>query len=365
MTLRGAVVIVLFIIPAVIPLVAGAERSHQLLGAFFYPSFGHYRSWNLSGRQPPTSWASNFLPSISNTFDPSKELYDSNDTGVILWQLGKMKQAGVDFVASSWHGRDSYEDKVLRKIIFEVMPRQDNPSHDLRWSFVYEGERFVDPSPEDISRDLRYIKATFCTSNSILRIHGKMVLFVRGGGDDQVEFSWKWSEAVQTVGGFYLVLKVFPGSSAIAQAVDGWYEFAPANRIQYDPYYWGYASPGFSQYNDTRRSLSRNPEEFAEALQRLREANVHFALIETWNDWNQGTQIEPGTDIRTGENYGDIYIDLTRRVMKENAYTVAHQPLEIIGGALLTMIALLVIVPAVIRTHPKNLRVHAFQSFWP
>jgi hypothetical protein len=276
-----------------------------------------------------------------------------------------MNQAGLDFVASSWYGRDSYEDKVLRKIVFGVMPRTDNPSRGLRWSFVYEGERFADPSQEDISSDMRYIKATYGASDSILRIHGKIVLFVRGGGDDRVEYAQKWNEAARKVGDFYLVLKVFPGSSVVAQAVDAWYEFAPANRMQYDAYHWGYASPGFSQYNDTKRSLRRNPEEFAEALQELREANVHFALIETWNDWNEGTQIEPGRDMRTGVSYGDTYVELTRRVMKENTYTSQRQPLEVIGVILLAFIALLVIVPSTIRTHPKNPRLRDFHCAYP
>lgn len=359
MTLRSVVVILLLIIPSVVPVVVRSERSHQLLGTFFYPSFGHYRHWNLSGRQPPVSWASNFLPSISDTTD-TNALYDSNDTGVILWQLGEMKKAGLDFVASSWHGRGSYEDKVLRKILFEVVPRKDNPFRDLRWSIVYEGERFADPSLEDIVRDMQYIKGTFRTSDSILRIQDKIALFVRGGGNDQVEYAQKWSEASSRVGGFYLLLKIFPGSSSVAQIVDAWYEFAPANRIQFDPYYWGYASPGFSQYNDTKRSLSRDPQEFEVALQRLREANVHLALIETWNDWNEGTQIEPGMDLRTGKNYGDLYINLTRRVMKENNYAIPPQPLELYGIMLLTIIALLVIIPSVFPTHRKNLRLHDF-----
>jgi hypothetical protein len=85
------------------------------------------------------------------------------------------------------------------------------------------------------------------------------------------------------------------------------------------------------------------------ALRRLRESNVHFALIETWNDWNEGTQIEPGIDRATGESYGDLYVNLTRQIMKENLGMVPAQPTAQLGILLLTTIAILVIVPAACR----------------
>ena len=330
-------------------------KSHQLLGAFFNPGFGHYRNWNSSGRQPPSTWASNFLPAVFNTRDPARELYDSSDPDVVLWQLGKMKQAGLDFVAAYWDGRGSYNDLVLQKILFELMPRDDNPYRELRWAIEYEKERFSNPSLDDLVNDLLYIKSTFVNSNNVLRIHDRVVLFVRGGADDQILYAQKWSEAARRVGGFYLILKVFPGSSAIADAVDGWYEFAPANRIQFDPYYWGYVSPGFSMYNDSAHRLSRDPNEFAIALERLRRSNAHFALIETWNDWNEGTQIEPGFDA-IGEKYGDSYVNLVRQVMKENMAPLSHEQLAFLGCIFVTAAFFLVIFPTAFLRMRKNLK---------
>ena len=337
------------------PALAQKDKSHQLLGAFFNPGFGHYRSWNMSGRQPPSTWASNFLPAVFDTRAPARALYDSSDPNVVLWQLGKMKQAGLDFVAAYWDGRGSYDDLVLQKILFELMPRGDNSYRELRWAFEYEKERFSNPSLDEVVSDLQYIKSTYATSNSILRIHDRVVLFVRGGGDDQVLYAQKWSEAARRVGGFYVILKVFPGSSAEADAVDGWYEFAPANRIQFDPYYWGYVSPGFSMYNGTGRRLSRNLNEFATALERLRESNVHFALIETWNDWNEGTQIEPGFDA-VGGSYGDSYVNLVRQIMKENMTTLSHEQLAILGVIFVTVAFILIIFPTVFLRMRKNLK---------
>jgi hypothetical protein len=328
---------------------AGMIRSHQLLGAFFYPWYGHYNHWNLSGLHPPVSWASKFLPSVYDTNDPARALYDSNDTNVILWQLGKMKQAGLDFAVSSWWGRGSYDDMVLRKIILGIMPRNDNPFRDLRWSIVYEKVRFADPSVEDIVQDLQYLKATFGSSSNILRINGRMVLFVAGARGDVDVYAEKWSEAAKRVVGLYLVLNVFGGYSALARKADAWYQFAPANRIQFDNYYWGYVSPGYWMYNESAPRLTRNPTEFAIALRRLCESNVHFALIETWNDWNEGTQIEPGIDRATGESYGDLYVNLTRQIMKENRDTAPVQPMAQVGILLLTIVVMLVIVPAACR----------------
>ena len=353
--LKCVLLILTILLPVSFAPVAGVTQSHQLLGTFFYPWFGHYNHWNLSGFQPPLNWSSRFLPSAFNIKDPAIALYDSNNTNVIFWQLQKMRQAGLDFAISSWWGRDSYDDAVLRKIIFGIMPRGDNPFRNLRWSIVYEKVRFVDPSIEEIVRDLQYLKATFGSSSSILRVDGRMVLFVAGAREGLEVYVEKWSEAAKRVGGLYLVLRDCRECSPFVGKADAWYQFAPANRIQFDSYYWGYASPGYWIYNESAPRLSRNPTEFANALRSLRESNVHFALIETWNDWNEGTQIEPGIDLLTGEGYGDLYVNLTRQIMKENLDAAAGQPTALLGILLLTVLAILVIAPAMwVRRRQRN-----------
>jgi hypothetical protein len=265
-----------------------------------------------------------------------------------------MRRAGLDFAISSWWGKGSYEDQVLQKILNHIMPRPDNPFPQLKWSILYELEKSANPSADDITRDLSYLKATFGESRSIMRIHDKIVLFVSGSADDQVEYTERWSEAASQVNGFYLVLKVFPGYSSVARMVDGWYQFAPTNRFECDPYFWGYVSPGFSKYDEKTPRLSRDPNDFAMALQRLRESNAYFALIETWNDWNEGTQIEPGTDLVAGQRYGDLYLDLVRKVMKEGLDVMPQQPTEQLGILDMIVIVLLVIAPTTISLAAKR-----------
>ncbi len=328
---------------------AGRNKSHQLVGAFFCPSFGHYRHWNLSGYQPPKSWASNFLPSIFNTRDPAKALYNSNDTSVILWQLAMMRQAGLDFAVAKWPGRNSYEDKIIRKIITEVMPNKDNPYPELRWSFLYEREKTSDPSVEEIVADLRYLAATYRSSKSILREHGRIVLFVSGSESDQADYAERWDIAADSVGGFYVVLKVFPEYAAFARKADAWFQFAPANRFEFDHYFSGYVSPGFSKYDEATPRLTRSQGEFAMALHQLKESNVRYALIETWNDWNEGTQVEPGTDMATGEDYGNAYVNLIRQIMKDETYMPIQQPIEYFGMLILAAVAILLLGPSLFR----------------
>ena len=205
-------IFLVFPVPVSFASITAAEtgRSHQLLGTFFYPWYGHYNHWNLSGYRPPISWASKYLPSVFDTNDSGRALYDSNDTTVILWQLGKMKSAGLDFVISSWWGRGTYDDQVLRKIILEVMPRNDNPFHELKWSIVYEKVRFANPSMEEIVRDLQYLKATFGISSNILRINGKMVLFVAGTPTDQGDYVEKMEQCCKTSRRYFPHLESLP-----------------------------------------------------------------------------------------------------------------------------------------------------------
>jgi hypothetical protein len=98
-------------------------------------------------------------------------------------------------------------------------------------------------------------------------------------------------------------------------------------------------------FNDSTRRLSRNLNEFAVALERVRESNAHFALIETWNDWCEGTQIEPGVDRASGEGYGDGYVNMVRQVMKDNLHPISHQLPAILGAVLVTVIITFLLLP--------------------
>jgi glycoprotein endo-alpha-1,2-mannosidase len=307
----------------------------QYVCTFFYPWYGHYRHWDAGIHNPPDTWAANYLPDPQpEIFDPASELYDSNDDTIILWQLDSMKRAGIRVAISSWWGIDTYEDRAFKKIITDVMDRPDNPYRDLKWCIYYEEEGYGDPSVEEICDDLNYVANNYGSLPFYFKIDGKIAVFVYGG--EGPEGARRWKEVRDNLGNVYIVLKVFGGYYPdYAGFVDSWHQYGPAIRYESQMDYSAFVSPGFWCCHKSPR-LTRDLNEFESAVENLLlKSGCKFLLIQTWNEWHEGTQIEPGQLINhedwnppftPAENsYGYEFIDALAR----HAYSLMPQPVTI------------------------------------
>jgi hypothetical protein len=304
-----------------------AQPSKPLVGTFYYGWFkgkdGNYQAWDISNHKPPSTWASNYLPSTEpGVFNPAHELYDSNDTLILQKQLGWMKKAGIQFGISSWWGIGSTTDKVFSHIIKGFMPSAVNPYPAFRWTMLYEIQAYARPKLNEITTDLNYIKNIYASSPYYLKIDGKPVIFVynaNNSGSRSIDDILTWSMA-RNLTGFYVVMKVNPRHvGENAHSIDGWYEYDPTKRYDQQDGYYAYVSPGYWKYNETP-TLARSPSDFETAVQKLAAASVDFKLIETWNEWAEGTQVEPGQSILhanddsvfkpSAPSYGDVYLNI-------------------------------------------------------
>jgi glycoprotein endo-alpha-1,2-mannosidase len=81
------------------------------VGIFYYPWFatprndGHYSHWQQNGLRPPSDVASSFYP--------ARGVYSSADSLVVDAQMREIAAAGIGVVITSWWGRDSREDRRL------------------------------------------------------------------------------------------------------------------------------------------------------------------------------------------------------------------------------------------------------------
>ena len=123
------------------------------------------------------------------------------------------------------------------------------------------------------------------------------------------------------LGNVFVVLKVVKGFRQYANLVDSWHQYAPANRfVSFEPYS-AFVSPGYWKYHEEPK-LERNLEQFREAMRQMKSANVQFQLVETWNEFHEGTMIEPARPIKhndanhpfkdAGEGYGMTFLDVLR-----------------------------------------------------
>lgn len=310
----------------------------SLVGAFYYPWTGgkdtptpnQYAHWKDEGHKPPYSWASNYLPDINPAiFDPSNELYDSNDPTVVKKQLAWMDKAGVDFVISSWWGQNHYTDKALSNIFTNVLPASDNPNPNTKFVIYYEKEGFADIPVDEIISDINYIKTKYGNSEYYLKIDGKPVVFVYntlGGAIDETPFAeaQKWDTARKQTG-IFVVLKVFTDYKLNSNLADGWHQYAPTKSFEAQADWSAFVSPGFWKYDEAPRLAREDFTTFKQSVQKLAAADVRFKLIETWNEWGEGTGVEPAQKIIHDDmngfsaaepSYGDRYINILREYLR-------------------------------------------------
>ena len=306
--------------------VASGQIAHlsfdALVGTFYYPWYGKYKHWQNDDHKPPKTWASNYLPDIDPAkFDPSNELYDSRESAIILMQLAWMKKAGINFAISSWWGQHTYQDNAFANIITNIMTNKSNPYPDLKWTLYYEPEGYDDPSLKQIVGDLNYIKAKYTSSPYYLKINGKPVIFVYNtdsGTTDPLQEVKRWKKA-RDLTGFYVILKVDPLSKgADPKSVDSWHQYVPSSRYDEQKPWSASISPGFWKFHESSR-LARNIDDFEAAVEKLAASNVRFKLVETWNEWSEGTGVEPAQKVihddlngfaPAEESYGHIYLEI-------------------------------------------------------
>jgi glycoprotein endo-alpha-1,2-mannosidase len=85
------------------------------VSAFYYPWYGtssrdgSYQHWAQDGHAPPND--------IASVYYPARGLYSSGDRSVVAAQMDEIKAAGIDEIAYSWWGRESPEDSRLPLVV--------------------------------------------------------------------------------------------------------------------------------------------------------------------------------------------------------------------------------------------------------
>ena len=302
-----------------------------LLGTFYYPWTGGnsqisptdtWKFW-ADGHNPPRTWESNYLPDVllSGSWDPYNRLYSSKDANITKKQLYYMKKAGIQFVISSWWGNGDYTDQSLNFTLNKVLPLTSNPYPEIRFTIYYEKDAYRNVPKSEIISDVNYIKTKYANSPFYLKINQKPVIFVynTGYGETSLQQAQKWSD-VRNATGIYLVLKVFSGYQNAVYLADSWHQYAPTLNYEKQGKYSALVSPGFYKFHESSPRLVReNFTRFEKDVATLKNASVQFKLIETWNEWGEGTGVEPAQLINHDDisgfssaapSYGTKYIDI-------------------------------------------------------
>jgi hypothetical protein len=277
--------ILVLLVALVVPATAGAGSR---VSAFYYPWYGtsakdgSYQHWGQRGHAPPNDIASSYYPAIG--------LYSSSDRVVIAQQMDEIVAAGIDEVAVSWWGRGSAEDKRLPLVA--AIAAADHLSLAIHLE-PYSG-RTVDSTVADV----QYLETTY----GIRTFYVYRALDLATGD---------WAAAqplMHAIPGVTVYAQTALVGAAASGGFDGVYTYdivtygamkfarlcseAHAKHLICAPS----VGPGY----DARRGSGdpvvkqrRNGKTYDSMWQMAIRSGADRVTITSFNEWHEGTQIEP------------------------------------------------------------------------
>ena len=265
------------------------------VGVFYYPWFatpkndGRFAHWQQGGMQPPASVASSFYP--------ARGIYSSADAVVVDAQMREISAAGIGVVITSWWGRDSREDVRLPQLLGAARRHGLTVAAHIE---PYRG-RTVASTEADIG-------------------------YLRGLGISDV-YVWasselpdtEWAEMNSRIEGVRVFANTNLAGRAAAGGFDGLYTYdvllfdgglfprlcTQARRLHLicAPS----VGPGYDARRATpdRRVMPRhNGARYDAMWSGALRAKADLVTITSYNEWHEGTQIEPARADRSGyESY--------------------------------------------------------------
>lgn len=297
----------------------GLHPSREVL-AFYYPWYGPTRHWGKVD-------VANHDIENSRHY-PLGGAYDSHDPAVIARQIGEAQAHHVTGFIASWWGPGTYEDQAVPLLLAAAEPKHFKIS--VYW------EAAPGKGPEQIDQavsDLTYLLTHYGTNRAYLKVNGQPVIFVYGRVMGQVPFA-AWPEIIHRAraeaGNFLLIAdgysernaRVFDGlhtynicgevKGKTPEELRAWAAKHYANAVKLARDHGDISCvtviPG---YDDTKiRKPGLAVDRLGGQVYRVLwdeaiKARPDWVLITSWNEWHEGSEIEPSFED------GDKYLELT------------------------------------------------------
>ncbi len=273
----------------------GEPTPSARVGIFYYPWFatprsdGHYSHWQQNGLRPPTHVASSFYP--------ARGVYSSADSLVVDAQMREIAAANIGVVITSWWGRGSREDRRLPLLLGTAQRHGLEVAAHLE---PYRG-RTVASTEADIA---------------YLREQGIDDFYVWASTDLPTA---EWAEMNARLDGVRVFANTNLAGRAAAGGFDGLYTYdvllfdgglfprlcAQARRLKL------LCAPSVGPGYDARRATldgrvkpRQDGARYDGMWRGAVRAKADQVTITSYNEWHEGTQIEPARSDRSGyESY--------------------------------------------------------------
>jgi hypothetical protein len=259
----------------------GAAPAIPEISIFYYPWYGTPRrdgGWVHWTRPHTTAYASNYFP--------ARGLYSSSDARVVRAQMGEIAAAGVQEVVSSWWGWGSPEDARLPLVV--------RAARSARLAVAVHLEPYPGRSIQTVQSDLEHLQAI-----GIRRFYVYHPFDIADGD---------WAALRDSLKGVQLFAETTLVGHAAASHFDGIYT--------YDVLRWGgrhferickaahklrllclpSVGPGYEARRatgDKRVKPRRNGKTYDSMWKAAIKAKPDGVTITSYNEWHEGTQIEP------------------------------------------------------------------------
>ena len=273
---------------------AGTPKS----AIFFYPWYsnmrhdGGYTHWTQGGHQPPFDLASQFYP--------ARGAYSSGDTRVLRGQMREIASAGVDEVVSSWWGQGSPEDARL--------PEVSRAAKHFHVRVAVQLEPYPGRTIESIATDIGYLRtlgiddvyvyraADFASEDwwPVTRQPNGMRLFAQ---TNRVGFAARAGFA-----GFYTYDILLYDGAKFGRLCEQAHAAGILCAPSVGPVYEATAATG-----DTRVKPRLDGSTYDSMWRAAGAAGADLVTITSYNEWGEGTQIEPAGHGGRYESYDGAY----------------------------------------------------------
>jgi hypothetical protein len=254
--------------------------------AFYYPWYstqaedGAYVHWAQDGHTPPDN--------IASSYYPAQGIYSSGDPTVVAHQMTEIRAAGIDQIAVSWWGRGSTEDKRLPEVMAAA--------HKDGIAVAAHIEPYGSRSVASIVTDVAYLRGLGITTFYIYRAFDLPISdwaaalpgLRAGGGTFFAQTGLVGQAAAAGFNGIYTYdILTFGGDKfgrLCAEAHKHHLLCAPS----VGPGYLARRGDG-----DPRVKPRRNGATYDHMWRSAIAAHADQVTITSFNEWHEGTQIEP------------------------------------------------------------------------
>jgi hypothetical protein len=306
----------------------------------------------------PTQVREDGQPDVAAHDTPLTGPYDSRDEAILEYQTLLMKLSGIDGVIVDWYGIEEFWDygaiNRATQALFDAVKRAG-----LQFAICYEDQtvwHMVDNrhlSAGDVTAHgqqvLRYLQETWFDDEAYLKIEGRPALFIFGPQYFKNASDWETLFSVLPARPAFITLDRHTESAALTSFpwppmwasvdgvltqemledyLEGFYQKAQR---------WDYLVAGaFPGFHDIYREAgvgdsygyldAQQGETFRLTLEIALRYDPDLIQLITWNDYGEGTMIEP--TVGAGTRYLEI-VQETRRAMDQGEFPYDAEDLDL------------------------------------